>query len=293
MKNSTKYLPNIAFWLLGIIWGSNFIYMKYAAALINPVQIVWLRIVFGVIPVAIYAIATGALKKSHLKYTHHFLIMSLLATVIYYFCFVKGVSFLYSGIAGGLSGATPFFSFILGVIFLNEEKLSIRKVAGLLAGMAGIILIAKPFQATLTDTTWKGVLYMIAGALSFGASFIYAKRFISPLKIVPVALVTYQLSGAAILLTFIVNLSGITNIFTDTRASLGLIIGLGLLGTGLAYLIYYYIIEALGAVNAATVAYIAPVVALLIGALIIQEPISITDYLAILLIMAGVLILKK
>lgn len=293
MKIILKHLPSIAFWLLGFIWGSNFIYMKYASVLINPTQIVFLRVAFAVVPVALYAIITKAIKREHLKHFHHFLVMSLLATVVYYFCFVKGVSMLYSGIAGGLSGATPLFSFILGVSFLNEEKISLRKVLGLLVGLAGIILIAKPFQAEITDTTWKGVLYMIAGSLSFGASFIYAKRFISPLKISAVALTTYQLFGAAVILAFIVEPQGITNIFTDTKASLGLVIGLGLLGTGLAYLIYYYIIEKLGAVTASSVTYIPPVIALIIGSIIVHEPIGLTDYLATLLIMTGVMILKK
>ena len=288
-----KHLPLIAFWLLGIVWGSNFIYMKFAAALISPVQIVFLRVVFGAIPVALFALITGTIKREHLKYTHHFLFMSSLATVVYYLCYVKGVSMLYSGIAGGLSGATPLFSFILGIAFLAEEKITVWKLAGLLIGLAGIVLIAKPFEANITETTWTGVWYMVLGSLSLGGSFIYAKRFISPLKIPAAALTTYQLFGAALILCFMVDLNGITHVFEDRKAALGLIIGLGLLGTGLAYLIYYFIIEKMGAVNASAVTYIPPVVALFIGAIIVREPIAPTDYLATLLILIGVTLLRK
>jgi len=86
---------------------------------------------------------------------------------------------------------------------------------------------------------------------------------------------------------------GIGNVFSDTHASAGLIIGLGLLGTGLAYIIYYYLVENLGAVSASSVTYLPPVVALSIGTLLVGEPIKLEDYGATVLIFVGVLLLKK
>ena len=75
-------------------------------------------------------------------------------------------------------------------------------------------------------------------------------------------------------------------------ASFVLVYG-GLLGTGLAYIIYYFIVEKMGAVSASSVTYIPPVVALLIGALIVGEPIALADYTATLLIFIGVFLLKR
>ncbi|MEJ5056478.1 DMT family transporter [Sphingobacterium sp. MYb382] len=288
-----KQLPLLVFCSLGIIWGSNFLYMKYAAKYISATQIVFLRVVLALIPILIYAWSTKSIKKAHLRYTHHFLVMSLLATVIYYFCFVKGASLLYSGVAGALSGSAPLFTFILGLIFLKEEKCTLNKVFGLILGALGIILLAKPFDAAVTTTTWLGIAYMLAGSLSFGASFIYTKKYISPLKIAGEALVSYQLLGAALILGCITDFKGIMAILPHTEAALGLFIGLSLLGTGLAYLIYYYLIDTFGAIKASSVAYIPPVVALLIGALLAQEPISLSDLLATALILFGVWLLKK
>lgn len=288
-----KQLPLLVFCSLGIIWGSNFLYMKYAAKYISATQIVFLRVVLALIPILIYAWSTKSIKKAHLRYTHHFLVMSLLATVIYYFCFVKGASLLYSGVAGALSGSAPLFTFILGLIFLKEEKCTLNKVFGLILGALGIILLAKPFDAAVTTTTWLGIAYMLAGSLSFGASFIYTKKYISPLKIAGEALVSYQLLGAALILGCITDFKGIMAILPHTEAALGLFIGLSLLGTGLAYLIYYYLIDTFGAIKASSVAYIPPVVALLIGALLAQEPIGLSDLLATALILFGVWLLKK
>lgn len=292
-SKSSTLLPIIAFWALGLIWGSNFIYMKLAAQYISPLQIVFLRVVLAVFPVLAYGFISHSLKKEHLKYWYHFVVMSLLAAVIYYYCFVMGSHLLYSGVAGAMSGSAPLFTFILGIVFLNEEKVTFQKIAGLLLGLLGIIILAKPFNGEFTSTTSEGIMYMVVGSLSFGASFIYAKKFITPLAIPTVALVSYQLIFASIILLLITPFKGIENIFQSANATVGLIIGLSFLGTGLAFLIYYFIIDKLGVVQASSVTYIPPIVALLIGAFIAMEPIPLSDYLGAIVVLVGVYLLKK
>ena len=288
-----KNLPIVAFCLLGIIWGSNFIYMKLASQLISPTQIVFFRVLFGFVPVLLYAGSIGVLSWKHLKYVGHFVVMALLATTIYYYGFVKGTSLLLSGVAGALSSAIPLFSFPLAVIFISEEKASILKILGVLIGFIGVIIMGRPSSQDIITTNLEGVLYMVVGSLSVGASFVYAKKFIIPLKLPAAALTTYQLGIGLLLLALITDYRGLGNIWTDIHASIGLIVGLGLLGTGLAYIIYYYIVDTLGAITASSVTYIPPVVALLIGSLLVGEPIEIADYLATFLIFIGVFLLKR
>ena len=74
--------------------------MKWAAELISPAQIVLLRSIFGFLPVLLYALSQRELRWQHIRYLHHFIVMSLLATAIYYFAFAKGTALLPSNIAG-------------------------------------------------------------------------------------------------------------------------------------------------------------------------------------------------
>lgn len=283
----------VAFIGLGIIWGTNFLYMRLATQYISPLQIVFLRVIISVLPLLVLGIVTRAFKKWHLKHWHHFLFMSVLATVIYYFCFVKGAQILYSGIAGAMSGATPIFSFILGTIFIKEEKLTASKVLGLIIGTIGIILLANPAGLSSSEDFFKGFLYMIIGSLSFGASFIYAKKYLTPLNISATASTSYQLVMATLILLVTTDLNDIGNILVNTEAFIGLVIGLSLLGTGIAYLIYYYLINSMGAVKASSVTYIPPVVALAVGIIIGNEPISILDCMGAFIVLSGVYLLKK
>ena len=293
MKTKKNHLPVLAFGCLGIFWGSNFIYMKLASELITPVQIVFFRVFFCFVPGLVYSVFTGVLRWTHCKHIGHFPVMALLATVIYYYGFAKGTSLLLSGVAGAVSGAIPLFSFLLAVWFLTEENVSATKIAGIAIGFIGVFIIGRPSGQDLMSTNLEGVLYMVAGSLSVGASFVYAKRYVIPLKIPAVALTTYQLGVGLLLLALVTDFSGVGNIWTSLHASLGLIVGLGLLGTGLAYIIYYYIVETLGAVSASSVIYIPPLVALLIGCLVVDEPIGWSDYGATFLVFIGVFLLKR
>lgn len=165
------------------------------------------------------------------------------------------------------------------------------KAAGVALGFLGVLLIARPWSTSGAIDT-RGVVYMIVGSLSVGCSFVYARKFITPLKLPAIALTTYQIGLAMIFLVLVTSLHGIGAVFHDTRAWTGLIFGLGLCGTGLAYVIYYYIVENLGAVAAAGVTYIPPVVALVIGISLAGEAIHPLGYVAMLLILSGVALLQ-
>ncbi|NAO28810.1 DMT family transporter [Pseudomonas syringae pv. dysoxyli] len=182
-----------AFGLLGLIWGTNFIFMKWAAVLISPMQIVLLRVLFGFVPILLLALSRRALRWSDLRQSHHFIAMSLLATTFYYLAFAKGASLLPSGIAGMLSGAIPLFAFLTAFIFLRQEPITRLTVLGLLIGFLGVILIARPWDTAAEGISLSGVLYMVGGSLSLGCSFVYARKFLVDKSLSPLALSTYQI----------------------------------------------------------------------------------------------------
>lgn len=286
-----KYIPIIAFIFLGIIWGSNFIYMKLASELISPLQVVFLRVLFGFVPVYLYALMLKKIKLSHLKYSFHFFIMSLLGTSLYYYFFVKSTSLLPSAITGAISGSIPIFTFLFSLIFLKDEKTTKTKLLGILLGFFGVILISKPYQSSFDVNLW-GIYYVLVGSIFIGTSFVYAKKFIMPLKLHFSALCAYQLGFALLGLFVVVSFDGISNILTNNHVFLGVSIGLGFLGTGIAFIIYYYIIEKLGAIKASSSSYLPPVVALIIG-YFIKEDINFIDIFATIIIFAGVFLINK
>jgi len=281
----------IPFGALGLIWGSNFIFMKWAAESITPEQITLLRVLFGLLPVLVYGLVRDVYRRSHVRHAPHFLVMAVLATSLYYFAYAAGTARLPSGIAGALSGAIPLFSFVAAALFLRSERVTAVRLLGVLVGFSGVLLIARPWESVdAVDPT--GVAYMLLGSVSVGLSFVYARRFLSGLPIPAAALTTYQMGFGLLILLTVTSFDGITDIGSDTRASIALVVGLGLMGTGVAYILYYFIVRELGAVTASGTTYIPPVVALAIGWLAVGEPLVWWDAVAVLAILAGVVIIR-
>ena len=277
----------VAFGALGLIWGSNFIFMKWATALISPIQVVLLRVLFGFLPILALALYRRVLRLADLRHWRHFAVMSVLATALYYYAFAKGTHLLPSSVAGMLSGAIPLFTFVMTALFLRKEPVTARKIAGVVFGFVGVLLIARPWSSGEGELDLPGVGYMVLGSLSLGSSFVYARRFMANLELSPLALSTYQVGLALLLLAAVTPFTGLSTIAQSPRALIGLVLGLGLTGTGIAYVLYYFIVQRMGAVQASTVTYLPPVVALLIGVLA-GEPLRAMDLIAMFAILGGV-----
>ncbi|MCV2489973.1 DMT family transporter [Geodermatophilus sp. YIM 151500] len=124
----------------------------------------------------------------------------------------------------------------------------------------------------------------------------YDRRFLTPLRLPPEALTSYQMGLALLTLLLVTDLDGIGDIRDDVRddvrAAVALVVGLGLLGTGVAYLLYYFVVDRLGAVTASSSSYIPPVVALAIGWVLVGEQLVWWDAAAAGLILLGASLLR-
>jgi drug/metabolite transporter (DMT)-like permease len=282
-----SYLALIA---LGVIWGSNFIFMKWSTLLITPAQTVLLRVLCGFIPLFLIALYSKVLHRDQFKHLIHFAVMSVLATSFYYYGFVAGTTLIPTSIAGLLSGSIPIFTFICAFLFLRKDRPTLQMLIGVILGFLGIIISARPWEH-VESIDPLGVIWMLAGTTSLGVSFVYAQRLLSPHRIPPLALATWQTGFASLTLLILTDFTGLSAITTDMTSLIGLIIGLGLLGTGGAFFLYYYIIEKLGAVKASGTNYIAPIVAVIIGAFVGEE-INIFVFIALALISGGVILIQ-
>lgn len=284
-------LTYLAFALLGLFWGSNFIYMKWAAELITPAQITLLRVFFGFLPLAFVAWRKGVIGREQMRCLPHFLVMAVLATAFYYFAIAEGTARLPSGIAGVLGGSISLFTTIAALLFLRTEKPNALMLAGVLAGFAGIILIARPWEGAGRTIDITGVVWMLAATTILGVSYVYVRRFISPYNLPPLALATWQTGLALLVLLAVTDRTGMSDILQDWHAAAGVAVGLGILGTGMAFLIYYYLLQELGAVAASGATYITPNVALLIG-WAAGEPVGILEIAAIVLVLTSIAMLQ-
>jgi drug/metabolite transporter (DMT)-like permease len=258
-------LARIAFVLLGLFWGSNFIFMKLASTAITPMQIAFVRVLFGFIPLALVAWRRKAIAVSQIRHLHHFVVMGFIATAFYYFAITKGTALLPSGLAAVLGNAATLFTAIFSALFLRSEKLNATMTFGVVLGFLGITLIARPWEGADASIDLSGVFWLLTSSFVLGLSYVYVRIFLTPLSLPPLTLATWQMGLAVVVLAAVTDFSGVTRIFDDPWAAAGLIVGGGFLGTGVSFFLYYYLLDKLGAVASSGATYMAPAVALLIG----------------------------
>lgn len=161
--------------LLGFIWGANFLFMKIALGVVPPLEVAWLRTIFGALPIAALALVRGSLARTDLRFLHHFAVMAVLANVGPYVLFVIGTAHLPSGVAGVISGAIPFVTAGIVAVALPAERLTRTKALGLGMGFAGILLVAPLYGAAAHaggGSPILGMASMLAGSLSYALALV-------------------------------------------------------------------------------------------------------------------------
>jgi len=259
------WLTAVMFGALGECWGANFIYMKLAAGVISPAQMTLLRVGCGFVPLALVAWQRGVLRWEQGRLLPHFLVMALLATAFYYFAIAKGTMLLPSAVAGILGGTIALFTSLASLVFLRTERPNAAMFAGVLLGFLGVVLLIAPWQTAGLTLDSQGVLWMLGAAALFGGSYVYVSRYLAPHGLPPLALVTWQMGVALAVLLVVTDTAGMVALWQHPQALAGITIGLGVLGTGVAFLLYYALLERLGAVASAAATYLTPAVALIIG----------------------------
>lgn len=288
-------LHSLLFLVLALVLGFNYLWAKIGLDHMGAPEVVFLRVVFGLLPLMVIGFWRRELAWRHLRHWPHLIVLSLLTVTLYYLFFKWGIARLGSGIAGALSGATPLVAFVGTALFLREEVISRAKLLGLVLGVLGVVILAQPWlswgEAGGRDPL--GVLAVLGASVCMGAAFVYSRRFIAPLAIPSVSLVTYSLVIAVVVVAPLTDFEQIVQASAKAGVMLAVVVGSGVLGTGLAVYIYHELVRHWGAIPASSSTLPPPVVGLFLGWLVLREDIGLLDVGATGLILGGVILLRR
>jgi drug/metabolite transporter (DMT)-like permease len=275
---------------LSLLWGSGFFWIVIALRSFSPVQIVLIRLALGAAVLVLIARARHIPLPSGRRTWLHLTIAALFANAIPYTLFAVAEQHVTSSAAGVLNATTPLWTLALAYVSGHERRISASKVAGFVVGMAGTLLIFSPWHSGSQIASFGG-LACIAASASYGVSYVYMDRFLARQGIAPVALSAGQLIMASVLLAVVTPFDGLQAIHWRWDAVLALVI-LGVLGTGIAYILNYRLITDLGT-TASVVNYVLPIVAIILGAAILSDHITPQIVLGMLIVLAGVALTRR
>jgi drug/metabolite transporter (DMT)-like permease len=273
--------------LLACIWGSSFLFIELALEGLAPAQIVFGRLVGAAVTLTVVARLGGHRLPRQPRVWAHLGLMGLAANIVAFFLMSWGQQHVSSGVAGVLNGATPLFTLAFAVGALPDERLSPQRAYGLLLGFAGVVLVVGPWEGDGTAGSLAGQVACVAAAATYGAVFVYTRRFITNREASPVALAAGQMQVAALLFALA------APFFADEPVALTpvvvvSIVELGVLGTGIAYLLYYRLITDAGATSTSMVNYLAPLVAVALGVVALGEPLGWNVFAGAAVVVTGV-----
>jgi drug/metabolite transporter (DMT)-like permease len=254
---------------LGMIWGGAFFFARIAVQEIPPIALVLLRVGIAAVVMHIVLRAMGLSFAPVLPHWLGFLGLGMLNNVIPFSLMFAGQTEIGAGLASVLNATTPFWTMLLANALLPDEKLTAPKVAGILLGIAGAAVMVGPgLLAGLGGPVWAK-LALIGTALSYGFAAIYSRRVVT---LRPELMATGQLTAStAIMLPVALLTQDFGFLSTAGAGTWGAVLGLAVLATAIAYLIFFRLLAAAGATNATLVTLIVPVSAILLGAIFLGE----------------------
>jgi drug/metabolite transporter (DMT)-like permease len=275
--------------LLSIVWGGSFFFAKVAVAELPPLTIVLARVVIAAAALHLLVIATGQRMPTDLALWLDFLIMGLLNNAIPFSLIFWGQKEIASGLASILNATTPLFTVLVAQAFTQDEKATPAKLIGVGLGLVGVALMIGLDLVSGFGSHLVSELAVLVAALSYAFAGVFGRRFRGR---PPLQVAAGQLTGSSILILPLALF--IDPPWLEVSPSLGVwaaLIGLALLSTALAYVIFFRILARAGATNLLLVTFLIPVSALLLGVAFLGESVTAHQLVGMLLIGLGLAVI--
>lgn len=280
-----------AFVLLGLIWGSSFLWIKIAVAETGPFMLVTFRLLFGLAGLLVLlALRRQAVSRDR-KVLLAFLFMGFFNTALPFTLITWGETLIDSSLASILNATVPLFTIVLAHFWLRDEKITAPRLAGLAVGFLGtVVLVSRDLGPDALRGSMWGQLAVIAASVSYALGITFSRKHLrGQPPVLQAGMVLLFASGMMAIATPIVERP--LNL-PETGLGWFAIAWLGLLGSCAAYMLFFYLINAWGPTRASMVTYVFPVIGLLLGIVFLNEPVDWRLLAGSALIVAGIVVVN-
>lgn len=281
----------VKFGALALIWGGSFLLMKVGLEALQPVQIATLRILSGMVTVLLSAVVLRSRLPRTARVWGHLAVSGFFLCSLPFTLFPLGEERISSALAGIGNATTPLATVLFGLLFFRGERLEGRTVWAVVGGFAGVVVIMQPWASQGRPDLVGFGMTLLAGA-SYGLGWTYLKKFLGPGDVGGLGLPAAQLVMASAQMVVVVTVwwlvhreapgsGGLPAPWSTSPASSAVTSGawwpvlavltLGVVGTGLAFALQFDVVRAVGPTVGATVTYVIPVVAVVLGIVFLHE----------------------
>lgn len=281
------------FWLLGLIWGTSFLWIKIAVVDVSPLVLVGFRTLIGSLGLGAIILANHKnmpTRESIRAKIPDFLVLGLINIALPWALISWGEQFIDSGIAAILNSAMPLFTIIIAPLMIKEERITLPRVIGLITGFLGVIILMMPSIQRGWSDHLLGMAASLLSTILYALSAVYGR--IRGGGLLPRFQSFLQLTFGSVMIWLMAFITeGVPSMPTKPITWIALV-WLGLLGSCLAYIFYFYLLYEIGPTRTSLVTYIPPLMGVLLGIFFLNETFHWQSILGALLILSGIFIVN-
>jgi drug/metabolite transporter (DMT)-like permease len=287
-KSESWILPYL---LVGLIWGCSFIFIKEGLEFLTPFGVAFVRCALGALTLYLVARYRKIELPKDKKTLFYIWIVSLLLNVFPGVFFAYAETAVTSIFAGIINAVTPLATLIAILLVNRAEQPKSAQLIGIFIGFIGVLVVLGAWRG-VGENPWWAIGLLLAAVIGYGFSFPFTRRYVMPLGLKSEAIVSTQLILATITLAPFYLIGGATDNDFSLAPVLSMI-GLGVFGSGFAYLWNFRVMELAGSAIASSVTYLTPVVAVVMGILFLGEKITWNEPVGALVVLFGAAIAQE
>tara|TARA_Y100000813_G_scaffold60202_1_gene42531 strand:+ start:559 stop:1446 length:888 start_codon:yes stop_codon:yes gene_type:complete len=275
--------------ILSLIWASAFFNIKIATESFGPITIAFLRVFFGSIPVLILCFYKKITIEAFSKDWYWFMLIGLINLVIPFFLIAHGVKSVQSNLAAILMSTTPLSSTILGHFYTKNEKFNFVKTIGILIGFAGIVYLFSD-NILIDENNFLSAILILLGSTCYVVGGVLTLKISKKRNENVTGSILIWATLILLPLTCIIELP--SQIIPSFNSSVS-VIYLGIVPTGLAWLLRFRILKKNGLIFQSQVSYLIPIFGIILGYLFLKELITYKVLISLIAVVIGIYFVRK
>jgi len=280
----------LIFIILGIIWSASFLWIKIALHEIGPITLVAYRVLLGLLFSALAMLILRVAWPRSLAAWTPLLILGMTNVAIPFFLITWGEGSIDSAVASILNATVPLFTIVIATFFLRDDRMNRQRLIGLLLGFAGVVVLMSKDLSVQAHNSVLGQLAVIVASLSYAISAVYVRKATQNVHglvrgAAPLVGATVVMWMAALLVESPVQVPALPITWIA-------LLWLGVLGSGLAFTLIFYLIHEIGPTRASMVTYVFPPGGVILGVIFLNEELSWQLALGTLLIIASLAVVN-
>lgn len=276
----------VPYGLLALTWGSSFWFIKVGLESFSAVQVGFLRVTIGAVTLLVISALTRTPLIRDVRVLAHLFVLALCLNSAPGVLFAFGETRISSILAAILNATTPLTTLLMTLLAFREQRPSRAQQVGLLLGFSGVLIVLGVWRG-VGSNEFLGVLACLLAVTGYGISFPYTRRFLLDLPYSRTAIATAQVTIASLQLLPVLLLTD-PGFHAPSDASMVAMLALGALGSGIAYIWNYRVIQMSSATIASTVTYWTPMVAVAAGIAFLGERITWNEPVGAVVVLLGV-----